>query len=92
MQISPEYVENIIVAFLLVAVSPLHASCVSRVSKNPRWEAKVFNTGAEIFFNIRLVNKIKSLEFQTVSSRQFHRGIELRVEEDRRRVCILAEL
>jgi len=30
-----EYVENIIVAFLLVAVSPLHASCVSRVSKNP---------------------------------------------------------
>ena len=92
MQISPEYVENIIVAFLLVPVPPLNASCVSRVSKNPRWKAKVFNTSAEIiFFNIRLVNKIKSLELQTVSSRQFHRGIELRVEEDRRRVCILAE-
>ena len=70
MQISPEYVENIIVAFLLVPVSPLNASCVSRVSKNPRWEAKVFNTNAEIFFNMRVrpINQIKSLEFQTVSS------------------------
>ena len=68
MQISPEYVENIIVAFLLVAVSPLHASCISRDSKNPRWKAKVFNTNAEIFLNIKPINKIKSLEFQTVSS------------------------
>ena len=91
MQISPEYVENIIVAFLLVPVPPLNASCVSRVSKNPRWKAKVFNTNAEIFLDIKPISKIKSLEFQTVSSWRFHQGIELGVEEDRRRVCILAE-
>ena len=70
MQISPEYVENIIVAFLLVPVSPLNASCVSRVSKNPRWEAKLVNTNMETFFHmrVRLINKIESFEFQTVSS------------------------